>query len=197
MLVPRYQPTVDFVLDQGGKRSARYVLLRRSRPLETMWAEELVRVALVILDLESGCEAALLVGQRAGVPRAACARLAPGGERMRVAAAGEGYVCVWDVELAALRSNPLGPLPVLYPARRIAEVKHELFDGCLVDARTSGSRELGAVLLEKGARFVEEAQGTTAAAAAAAAADAAVGAAAGVVAEGAEAPGPVLPALPA
>eukprot|EP00741_Cyanophora_paradoxa_P020615 tig00021276_g19898.t1 len=139
-------PSADPVVDEFGQIHPRYVMLRRCLRSPPLLFSERARspssTPLVVLDLESGCEAACLAAQRACPPDAACARLAPGGGRMRVAAAGEGYIWVWDVDLSFLRSNPAGSLPVLNPSRRIAAVKLELFDGCLIDGRTSCSQEL-------------------------------------------------------
>eukprot|EP00741_Cyanophora_paradoxa_P006762 tig00001038_g6539.t2 len=160
-----YDPSAELVRDERGERSSRFVLLRSSRALSlsgTMisdW-EKGCRVrsstALVVADVEHGCEAALLASPGEELLLSACARLAPGGQRLRVVASGKGYICVWDVDLAALRSNPVGPLPVLYPARRIADVKRELFNGCLIDGLTSCSPEMRALFLEKGARAAPE-----------------------------------------
>eukprot|EP00741_Cyanophora_paradoxa_P019940 tig00021179_g19245.t1 len=144
-------PEADLVLDEAGRAHSRYILLRRSRYKQ--WGKRAGRrkTLLVLMDLEVGCEAAVFASQYSDWPELSCARLIHGGERLRVAAGAHRYAYVWDVEVSALRTNPVGPLPVLYPARRISEAMHEIFEGCLIDGRTSCSPELRAVLLEKGA----------------------------------------------
>eukprot|EP00741_Cyanophora_paradoxa_P016620 tig00020930_g16049.t1 len=162
--------SVDMVLDEAGRKCPRFALLSSD-------GADGSAMGASIMDVDHGCEGALLVAHASGYPALACARLAPEararpqplgaraaidwraqGDRIRAAAAGQGFIWVWDVEVAAMRSNPVGPLPVLYPARRIAEVKHELFDLCTIDARTRCAPELRALLLQKGARVAEQAE---------------------------------------